>query len=85
MTARTCANCVMNSACPYHGALDHGYMCPVTSKTCFWTKWTGGNCYDCSDWDDVLGCGYRGDVTLMGRLMDAWRRGIKTRGASNPT
>ena len=78
-SARTCADCKFSiaSACPYKGALERGYLCPVVSKTCFFAEWTHGNCCACPNWNDFWGCIYRGDMTLMGRLTDALRHRIR--------
>ena len=81
-SARTCADCKFSiaSACPYKGALERGYLCPVVSKTCFFAEWTDGNCYACPNWNDFWGCIYRGDMTLMGRLITALRCRINAPG-----
>ena len=75
---RACADCNLAVApvCPYKGALERGYQCPVVSKRCFWPEQTDGECYACSEWHNWFGCLYRGDVTLMGRLTDALRHRI---------
>ena len=80
--ARTCADCNLSvaSACPYKGALERGYLCPVVNKTCFLAEWTDGNCYACPNWNDFWGCIYRGDMTLMGRLITALRCRINAPG-----
>ena len=78
---RTCADCkfIIASACPYRGALEHGYQCPVASKACL-PEEAHGNCYVCSEWHDFFGCLYRGDMTLMGRLITALRCRINDSG-----